>query len=235
MSNLRNAHKFWLLAAEQEKRNFGEESEDEVLCRLLPTSTPPWGRSWCEEAAQTVPAPLRLEFVTAYHWLGDYRTTGCLILPMFQRSDETRYQALEERAALALIGAVTLPPDAPWKKRTWAKTVEMLPPMLTGRAPVVHARLSVTLQSDAHAFRVMRDLYQDHWTPWVWLSEKAIEGLGWVIHDGTEKKTSEDQARAALVELLDSKPAGQEWRPSDIASWAEFCADYVAAYRKKHR
>ena len=230
--NLRRAAEFWILADAQMGRNRGEEIDDEVLCRLLPAPRPPWGRSWCARAVTSVPAEFQQEFVVAYHWLGDDTVTGSLILPMFQRGDATRHTQLEDRGSLAMLGAITLPKSAPWRKRPWAGTVGMIPP-LASRAPTYHARLSVVYQDDAAAARVMRDLRQDHWGAWTWLSDRAIRGLGWVLHDGTERRTTETEAYAVLDQLLASRPAGQDWTPDDVVAWAEFCSEYVDAYRKK--
>ncbi len=228
---MRRAAEFWKLAAVQLDRSNGASCDDEELIRLLPWSKAPFGLSWCARAAASVPEHIRHEFVVAHHWLGDDERTGALILPLFMRGDDSRHQQLEDRASLAMLGAVTLQPG-PWKARTWVKTRDMLPSPLS-RAPVYHGRLSSVLVSEVSAAKVMRDRRQSHWQNWVWLSPKAIAGLGWVLHDGTEKRTSEEQARAVLNSLIETVPAGQEWTPDDIVAWAEFCSDYVDAYRRK--
>lgn len=230
---MKRAAEFFLLASEQMRRNRGEESADEALCKLLPASRSPWGRrSWCAEAAASVPSGVRREFVMAYHWLGHEGAEGSLILPLFQREDVSRHQQLDDRAYLALIGAVTLPHDSPARGRSWG-SVLVRAPKFGERARGYHDRFSNILGSDVHAARILRDYDDPHWLNWRWLSPKAIKGLGWVLHDGRENRTSEGEARIALDYLMEHTPSMEVWTPDDIIAWAELCFDYVAAYRRK--
>jgi hypothetical protein len=131
-----------------------------------------------------------------------------------------------------MIGAVTLPPGAPWRGRSWASIKDRLPAVVS-RPPAYHACMSGLLGSTGAAAKVMRDDRHFVWNYWVFLGDKAINGLGWVLHDGTEKRTTEAQGQEVLGRLYASRPDGCAWTPDDIVAWAEVCADYVDAYRRK--
>lgn len=225
---MKRLKEFFVLADHQMERNRGAVSPDEVLCLLVPPAVPPFGRSWCESASWQVPEGVRLEFVAAFHWLGGDPATGALILPLFCREDMSRHQQLDDRAYLVLIGAVTAPKHAPCRSRSWTQVRQALPGS-AWNARAFHRRMASLLNERA-ASQVMKDHWNSAWGHEAWLSPKAIEGLGWVLHDGTEP-TTEEEAYRVLDSIMGLLPEHQAWTPSDVVFWAEICADYVAAYR----